>query len=49
MKILNKNKFPVELYNSSGASVIVPPNVAVKVDNSFATKPLPKKVIIKED
>ena len=49
MKILNKNKFPIELYNNSGAAVIIPPNVEVKIDPSFAKKPLPKNVVIKED
>lgn len=49
MKILNKNKFPVELYNNSGAAVIIPPNVEVRVDSSFTEKPLPKNVVAKED
>lgn len=47
MKLLNKNKFPVELYNESGAAIILPPNVVVKVDPSFCVN-LPKGVVIKK-
>ena len=47
MKLLNKNRVPVELYNSAGAAIIIPPNTTVQVDASFAQN-LPKGVIIKK-
>ena len=47
MKLYNKNRVPVELYNAAGAAIIIPPRTTVTVDASFAQN-LPKGVIIKK-
>lgn len=47
MKLYNKNRAPVELYNAAGAAIIIPPRTTVSVDASFAQN-LPKGVIIKK-
>lgn len=47
MKLYNKNRVPVELYNAAGAAIIIPPRTTVSVDASFAQN-LPKGVIIKK-
>lgn len=45
VKVLNKNRRPIDLYNAAGAAVTVPPGVVVPVDASFTIN-LPKNVII---